>query len=249
VRAGNTRSGVRTLKSVDTPAPIARQRTPMTNVRIAHAEPAGEIVTTDAPEELTARLLHAAGASVAGVDIDVTAADIDELSAQVTVTRIGLSGPGGSAARHGGSRPGPGHGGRRERPSPARRRATGPAGRTGIRRRSAQPVPRPRAAGRPAGHPSRPAPALRAAQPVLHRRPGPVGPRPRFPPPGRRGLWFPPHGRRLWFPPPDGRELFSRRRRPDRDPVLGRAAAPRIRRPGPGDLRRRLPRRHGRLRR
>jgi hypothetical protein len=60
--------------------------------------PAGEIVTADAPEELTARLLHAAGASVTGVDIDVTAADIDELSPRVAVTRIGLSGSGG--ARH-----------------------------------------------------------------------------------------------------------------------------------------------------
>src|ERR1700749_3963765 len=41
----------------------------------AAARPAEEIVTADAPEELPARLLHAAGASVTGVDIDVTGAD------------------------------------------------------------------------------------------------------------------------------------------------------------------------------
>jgi hypothetical protein len=51
-----------------------------------------EIMTTDAPQELTARLLRAAGASVTGVDIDVTAADTDELTPQVAVARVGLSG-------------------------------------------------------------------------------------------------------------------------------------------------------------
>jgi hypothetical protein len=58
--------------------------------------PAGEIIAADAPEELTARLLHAADASVAGVDIDVTAVDIDELSPQVTVARVGLHGSTGT---------------------------------------------------------------------------------------------------------------------------------------------------------
>ena len=62
----------------------------------AAARPDEEILTADAPEELTARLLHAAGASVTGVDIDVTAADIDELSPQGAVARIGLSGHAGS---------------------------------------------------------------------------------------------------------------------------------------------------------
>jgi hypothetical protein len=57
---------------------------------------AGEIIAADAPEELTARLLHAADASVAGVDIDVTEADIDELSPQVTVARVGLHGSTGT---------------------------------------------------------------------------------------------------------------------------------------------------------
>ena len=60
------------------------------------ARPAGEISAGLAPEELTARLLHAAGASVTGVDIDVTAADAGELSPQSAVTRIGLSGPAGT---------------------------------------------------------------------------------------------------------------------------------------------------------
>jgi hypothetical protein len=59
------------------------------------ARPAGQVVTADAPQELTARLLHAAGASVTGVDIDVTAADPDDLTPQASVARIWLSGPAG----------------------------------------------------------------------------------------------------------------------------------------------------------
>jgi len=57
--------------------------------------PAGEIVTADAPEVLTARMLGAAGASVTEVDIEATSRDIDELSPQVTVARIRLAGPAG----------------------------------------------------------------------------------------------------------------------------------------------------------
>ncbi len=60
------------------------------------SRPSGEIIVADAPEELTARLLHAADASVAGVDIDVIAADIDELNPQVTVARVGLRGSTGT---------------------------------------------------------------------------------------------------------------------------------------------------------
>jgi hypothetical protein len=62
----------------------------------AAAQPAEEIVTADASEELTARLLHAAGASVTGVDIDVTGAEADELSPRGAVARIGLSGHAGT---------------------------------------------------------------------------------------------------------------------------------------------------------
>jgi hypothetical protein len=57
---------------------------------------AGELIAVDAPQELTARLLRAAGARVTGVDIDVTAADVDELSPQVTVARVGLDGSAGT---------------------------------------------------------------------------------------------------------------------------------------------------------
>jgi hypothetical protein len=53
------------------------------------AEQAGE-VAAGAPQELTARLLRAAGASVTGVNIEVTGADPGELSPQAAVTRIGL---------------------------------------------------------------------------------------------------------------------------------------------------------------
>jgi hypothetical protein len=58
--------------------------------------PTEEISTADAPEDLTTRLLRAAGASVTGVDIDVTEADTGELTPQAAVARIGLSGTAGS---------------------------------------------------------------------------------------------------------------------------------------------------------
>jgi hypothetical protein len=60
------------------------------------ARPDGETVTAGAPEELTARLLLAAGASVTGVDIDVTGTDPDELSPQAAVARIRLDGSAGT---------------------------------------------------------------------------------------------------------------------------------------------------------
>jgi len=60
------------------------------------ARPTEEILTAGTPEELTARLLHAAGASVTGVDIDVTGADTAELSPEASVARIRLSGHAGS---------------------------------------------------------------------------------------------------------------------------------------------------------
>jgi hypothetical protein len=62
------------------------------------AAPADEIVTADAPEELTARLLRAAGAGVTGVDIDADSSALEggELSPQAAVARIELSGPAGT---------------------------------------------------------------------------------------------------------------------------------------------------------
>jgi len=58
--------------------------------------PAEEITAAGAPEALTTRLLRAAGASVTGVDIDVTVPDTGELSPQEAVARIALSGPAGN---------------------------------------------------------------------------------------------------------------------------------------------------------
>jgi hypothetical protein len=55
----------------------------------------GAGITADIPEELAARLLRAAGASVTGVDIQVTVAGSSELSPQGSVARVGLSGPAG----------------------------------------------------------------------------------------------------------------------------------------------------------
>jgi hypothetical protein len=60
------------------------------------ARPAEEIVTADVPQALTARLLATAGATVTGVDIDVTAPDADELSPRDAVARVGLAGPAGT---------------------------------------------------------------------------------------------------------------------------------------------------------
>jgi bifunctional DNase/RNase len=58
--------------------------------------PDEQVITAAVPQELTARLLGAAHSRVTGVDIDVTAAGASELSADVTVARIGLAGPAGT---------------------------------------------------------------------------------------------------------------------------------------------------------
>jgi hypothetical protein len=58
--------------------------------------PAGEVVMADAPQALTARLLGAVGARVIEVDIDATSADVDELTPEVTVARIRLTGAAGT---------------------------------------------------------------------------------------------------------------------------------------------------------
>jgi hypothetical protein len=60
------------------------------------ARPPGEITPSDAPQELATRLLRAVGASVTGVDIDVTEPDVTELSPEAAVTRIGLDGAEGT---------------------------------------------------------------------------------------------------------------------------------------------------------
>jgi hypothetical protein len=60
------------------------------------ARPAEEIITADAPEELTARLLRAAGATVTEVGIEATEADTAELNPQAAVARIRISGPAGT---------------------------------------------------------------------------------------------------------------------------------------------------------
>ena len=137
------------------------------------ARPPAEIAMADAPEELTVRLLRAAGASVTGVDIDVTEADIDELTPQVAVARIGLAGPAGTREVTAGLRPGPGHGGRRRRSGPDGRRALlDRVATAGSGRRPARPVPRPGAARRPGASAAMPAARL-AAWPVPARPPRP----------------------------------------------------------------------------
>lgn len=60
------------------------------------ARPPGEITPSGAPQELATRLLRAVGASVTGVDIDLTEPDATELSPEAAVTRIGLDGAEGT---------------------------------------------------------------------------------------------------------------------------------------------------------
>ena len=58
-------------------------------------QPAGEAITA-VPEELITRLLGAAGASVTGVNIDVTAPDVGALGPEAAVARVALAGPSGA---------------------------------------------------------------------------------------------------------------------------------------------------------
>lgn len=60
------------------------------------ARPPGKITPGGAPQELATRLLRAAGASVTGVDIDVTDSDAAELRPETAATRIGLDGAEGA---------------------------------------------------------------------------------------------------------------------------------------------------------
>ena len=101
-------------------------------------------------DELTDRLLRAAGASVTGVDID-------ELGPEVTAARIALTSPAGT--RHVTARLGrrPGHRAHGGRAGPGVRHGDGPAGGTATGRRPARTAPRTRAGAR------RPAPWRPAA--------------------------------------------------------------------------------------
>jgi hypothetical protein len=60
------------------------------------AGPPGEITPSGVPQELSTRLLRAAGASVTGVDVDVTEPDTTALSPEAAVTRIRLDGAEGT---------------------------------------------------------------------------------------------------------------------------------------------------------
>ena len=75
-----------------------------------------DITPAGAPEELTGRLLRAAGASVTGVDIDAPEPEADGLDPEAFTARIEAGLPGGSPARDGPVRSRPGHGGRGGRP-------------------------------------------------------------------------------------------------------------------------------------
>jgi hypothetical protein len=58
--------------------------------------PSDQVIADEVPPDLTTRLLGAAGARVSGVDVDITEAAASELSPEVTVARIGLTGPAGT---------------------------------------------------------------------------------------------------------------------------------------------------------
>jgi hypothetical protein len=57
--------------------------------------PGAAIVTAVSPEEFIARLLSAAGAEVAGVDVEITAASLGELTQAAATARIEIVGPDG----------------------------------------------------------------------------------------------------------------------------------------------------------
>jgi hypothetical protein len=59
-------------------------------------EPGGVTVTAGVPEELGTRLLRAAGATVTGVDIEMTKADAGELTPETAAVRIEVGGRAGS---------------------------------------------------------------------------------------------------------------------------------------------------------
>jgi hypothetical protein len=65
------------------------------SLRYLLEEPQGVTVTAGVPEELGARLLRAAGATVTGVDVDMTAVDADELATQTATARIEVASPAG----------------------------------------------------------------------------------------------------------------------------------------------------------
>ena len=145
--------------------------------------PAGQIVTDAVPQELTTRLLGAARARVTGVDIDVTEAGAAELTPEVTVARIGLAGPAGT--RQVTADLGLGLALAAAAGAPVRLadavldRLAVPVQGDDLLTPFLDRVPRPRpgpAEALAAGHAARPAAPLRAAQPGLRRRPGPVEP-------------------------------------------------------------------------
>ena len=207
--------------------------------------PADQVIAADVPQELTTRLLGAARARVTGVDIDVTEADAAELSPAVTVARIGLAGPAGT------------------------RQVTADLG-LGLALAVAAGAPV-RLADAVMDRLAVPVPGDDLLTPFLDRVPpvaraAPGHGLPGWPMatlPGRRPRYEPRNldfaaGLDRWdldagpVPAPDcglGAGLRGRRRGRLRGPVILRPAARRVRRPGPGHLRRRLPRCHRHLQR
>jgi hypothetical protein len=68
----------------------------LAQLAVLAARPPGEITPSGAPQELATRLLRAVGASVTGVDIDLTEPGAAELSPEAAVTRIRLDGAEGT---------------------------------------------------------------------------------------------------------------------------------------------------------
>ena len=203
-------------------------------------------VTAGVPEELGARLLRAAGASVTGVDIEMIKADAGELTAETAAARIEVGGRAGS--RQVTARLGFGLALAAVTGAPVRlaRRGAGPAGRSRARGRPGRPDSGP-AATRPAvdgaprpggrGRSRRGNPRGRSR----HRNPcaGPASSRATCQFADGLDRWEPRHRLCLTRPrQPGERDLRVRSRRRFRDPVGGRAAARRVSSAGADDLRR-----------
>jgi hypothetical protein len=65
------------------------------SLRYLLEEPGGVTVTAGVPEELGTRLLRAAGATVTGVDVGMTASDAGELATETAAARIEVASPAG----------------------------------------------------------------------------------------------------------------------------------------------------------
>ena len=158
-------------------------------------------------EEMTGRLLQGAGVTLAGVTVT-------DLGPGVTVTRIGIAGPGGTRPVTASLADGLTLAVITGAPLAVERPGHGPARRARHRPRPAQPVPQ------PGDTPQALEPTVRAPQHGVYRRPGPLAAPRHLPAPGHRARLFRHHrrGRAILaaaVPEPAGSAFFAQDIEPD----------------------------------